>query len=141
MTGKYFLDTNFLVYCFSEDESDKSQTCQRILEKGRGEVMFVLSTQVLNEFAAVMLGKFKQPPHKIKAVINDLALLEVVTVNADLINEAIDIQTLNQLSYWDSVIIAAAKRAQCHTVITEDMQNGAILSGVRIQSPFNSGIL
>lgn len=88
-----------------------------------------------------MLGKFKQPPHKIKAVINDLALLEVVTVNADLINEAIDIQTLNQLSYWDSVIIAAAKRAQCHTVITEDMQNGAILSGVRIQSPFNSGIL
>jgi predicted nucleic acid-binding protein len=59
MTGKYFLDTNFLVYCFSEDEPEKQAACFRILQEGQGKAHFVLSTQVLAEFAAVMIGKFR----------------------------------------------------------------------------------
>jgi predicted nucleic acid-binding protein len=44
MTGKYFLDTNFLVYCFSEDEPEKQAACLRILQEGQGKAHFVLST-------------------------------------------------------------------------------------------------
>lgn len=136
MTGKYFLDTNFLVYCFSKNEQEKQEKCLALLRQAKGRVKFVLSTQVLNEFAAVMLGKFKQPPIEVKAVLDDLALFEVITIDIDQIKHAIDLHTLHQISFWDSLIISAAKSAHCHTILTEDLQHSGIISGVRIQNPF-----
>lgn len=136
MTGKYFLDTNFLVYCFSQDEPIKQQKCLEVLEQAKGSANLVLSTQVLNEFAAVMLGKFKQDPIEVKAIITDLALFEVVRIDVQLIKDAIDIFTLNKISFWDSLIVSGAKSANCHTVFTEDLQHGSTVSGIRIQNPF-----
>ncbi len=136
MTGKYFLDTNFLVYCFSQDEPHKRQKCLDILEQSKGTVSFVLSTQVLNEFAAVMLGKFKQDPMDVKAILADLALFEVVRIDVNLIKDAIDIFTLHKLSFWDSLIISGAKNAHCQIILTEDMQHDVVIAGVRIQNPF-----
>ncbi|MCB0598172.1 MAG: PIN domain-containing protein [Lewinellaceae bacterium] len=137
MTGKYFLDTNFLVYCFSQDEPEKQRKCLALLGEAKGEAEFVISTQVLKEFTAVMIGKFQQPPLEVKAIIDDLAFFEVVAIDAQLIKNAIDIHVLHQLFFWDSLILAAAKSAFCHTVLTEDLQHGAELAGVRIQSPFS----
>lgn len=136
MTGKYFLDTNFLIYCFSNDEPEKQEKCLALLREAKGSVEFVISTQVIKEFTAVMIGKFKQPPLEVKAVINDLALFEVVTIDPGLIKEGIDLHVLHQVSFRDSLILAAARFAKCHTVLTEDFQNGAELAGLRIQNPF-----
>jgi predicted nucleic acid-binding protein len=136
MTGKYFLDTNFLVYCFSKDEPEKREKCLKLLKQMQDEAKIVISTQVLKEFTAVMIGKFKQAPIEVKAIVNDLVLFEVVTIDVDRIQEAIDIHILHQLSFWDSLIISAAKSAHCQVVLTEDLQHGAVLAGVRIQSPF-----
>lgn len=136
MAGKYFLDTNFLVYCFSNDEPEKQEKCLALLKEARGRAEFVISTQVMKEFAAVMIGKFKQPPLEVKAVIDDLALFEVVTINPGLIKEGIGLHVLHRVSFWDSLILAAARSAKCHTVLTEDLQNGAELAGLRIQNPF-----
>ncbi len=136
MTGKYFLDTNFLVYCFSKDEQEKRQKCLDLLKQGKGKVGFVLSTQVLNEFAAVMIGKFKQSPMEVKAILNELALFEVITIDLNLIKEAIDIHTLNKISYWDSLIISGAKSARCQVILTEDLNHGMEIAGVRVQNPF-----
>lgn len=136
MTGKYFLDTNFIIYCFSKDEPQKQQKCLDVLEQAKGRVSFVLSTQVINEFAAVMLGKFKQGPIEVKTIISDLALFEVVRIDVKLIKDAIDIFTLHKISFWDSLIISGAKSANCHTVLTEDMQHGLEIGGVKIQNPF-----
>jgi len=137
MTGKYFLDTNFLIYCFTRDEPEKQQKCLAILRQAKGSAELVLSTQVLKEFAAVMIGKFKQPPLEVKAIIDDLALFEVVAIDAQLIKDAIDVHVLHRISFWDSLILSAAKSAHCHTVLTEDLQDGAEVAGVRIQSPFS----
>lgn len=136
MIGKYFLDTNFLVYCFSNNEPEKRQKCLDLLEQSKTGVKFVLSTQVLNEFAAVMIGKFKQDPMSIKAILNDLALFEVVPIDVNLIKDAIDIHTLHRISYWDSLILCAAKSARCHTIITEDLHHGGSIVGVQIKNPF-----
>jgi predicted nucleic acid-binding protein len=80
----------------------------------------------------------KQPPAKIKSIIEDLELFEIVQVDANLIKEAIDILTIHQLSFWDSTVLAAAKNAHCHTVLTEDMHHGARLAGLKLQNPFLS---
>ena len=136
MTGKYFLDTNFLVYCFSQDEAEKKQMCLKVLQDAKRSAQLVLSTQVINEFSAVMLGKFKQPPIQVKAIIDNLLLFEVVTIDANLIKDAIDIHTLHQISFWDSLIICGARAANCHTVLSEDMQHGKEIAGVTVINPF-----
>lgn len=114
----------------------KQQKCLEVLKQASGNASLVLSTQVLNEFAAVMLGKFKQDPFKVKATLSDLALFEVVRIDVHLIKDAIDIFTLNKISFWDSLIISGAKSANCHTILTEDLQHGAEISGIRIHNPF-----
>ncbi len=136
MTGKYFLDTNFLVYCFSADEQEKKEKCLHLLKQAQGKVKFVISTQVLNEFAAVMLGKFKQAPPEVKAILDDLALFEVIAIDLVQIKDAVDLHAQHQISFWDSLIISAAKSARCHTLLTEDLHNGGVIAGVRIQNPF-----
>lgn len=136
MTGKYFLDTNFLVYCFSEDEPEKRQKCLDILARAKDEASFVISTQVLNEFAAVMIKKFNQSPNEVKAIIKDLSLFEVVNMDTELILEAIDIHILHQISYWDSLIISGAKSARCAVILTEDLNHDQEVAGVKVQNPF-----
>ena len=136
MTGKYFLDTNFLVYCFSEDEPEKRKKCLDILARAKDEASFVISTQVLNEFAAVMIKKFNQSPIEVKAIIKDLSLFEVVNMDTELILEAIDIHILHQISYWDSLIISGAKSARCAVILTEDLNHDQEVAGVKVQNPF-----
>jgi|APTNR8051073442_1049403.scaffolds.fasta_scaffold00582_27 predicted nucleic acid-binding protein len=136
MTGKYFLDTNFLVYCFSKNEEEKQQKCLALLREAKGRVKFVLSTQVLNEFAAVMLGKLKHPPNEVKAILDDLALFEVIAIDIVQIKYAIDLHILHKISFWDSLIVSAAKSSHCHTILTEDLQHGGIIAGIRVQNPF-----
>lgn len=136
MTGKYFLDTNFLVYSFSGTEPEKRQKCIAWLEEGQERASFVISTQVLNEFIAVMTGKFHKLPLDVKSIVTDLCLFEVVIVNPAIIQQAVDIQVLNKLSFWDSLIISGAKSANCHTILTEDFTNNSSIAGVRIQNPF-----
>ena len=55
-----------------------------------------------------------------------------------LIQEAIDGSILNQLSFWDSLILAAASSAGCSTVVSEDLNSGQIVLGVKVQNPFAS---
>ncbi len=138
MTGKYFLDTNFLVYCFSEDEPEKRDKCLAILQPpGKKPPTFSISTQVVNEFASVLLGKFKMPAAEVKVLVSDLAVFEIVKTDLRLVSEAISIHALHQLSFWDSLIVSAAKAANCDTILTEDMASGATLAGVKILNPFS----
>jgi predicted nucleic acid-binding protein len=136
MKGKYFLDTNFFVYLFNKTEHIKRDTCQQLLKSVDDSIQFVISTQVLNEFNSVMLNKFNMPPIVLKGIVDDMCEYEVVNTHVNLIKKAIDIKILNQISYWDSLIISAAKSANCSTIITEDMNDGQVIEGVKIQNPF-----
>ena len=136
MTGKYFLDTNFLVYCFSYDEPEKQQKCLEILGLADEKLQFILSAQVLNEFATAMIGKFRQAPLEVKTIIDDLALFEIVPMDAALLKAAIDIHILHQISIWDSLILSAARSAGCKAILTEDLQHNSSMAGVKILNPF-----
>ena len=46
-----------------------------------------------------------------------------------------DISAFHQLSFWDSLIISTAEAARCETLLTEDMNDGQIIEGVRIVNP------
>jgi len=62
--------------------------------------------------------------------------METVQVDPGMIREAVDISILNRISFWDSLIVAAAESARCEFLYTEDLNAGQIIRGVRIENPF-----
>ena len=63
-------------------------------------------------------------------------VFEVVQVTTERILRAVDISGFHQISFWDSLIISTAEAARCETLLTEDMNDGQIIEGVRIVNPF-----
>ena len=62
--------------------------------------------------------------------------METVQVDPGMIREAVDISILNRLSFWDSLILAAAKSAHCGILYMEDLSGDQIIRGVQIENPF-----
>ena len=51
-------------------------------------------------------------------------------------SEAVDCSILNQLSFWDALMVVAAEKARCDRILTEDLSHGQVIRGVRIENPF-----
>ncbi len=49
---------------------------------------------------------------------------------------AIELHRLNRISFWDAMIVHAARLAGADILYSEDLQHGAVLGGVRIDNPF-----
>jgi predicted nucleic acid-binding protein len=68
-------------------------------------------------------------------IINSYEHFEIVTINLEIIKNAIDLSILNKLSFWDSLIISAAYSSKCKILMTEDLNHGQIINGVEIVNP------
>jgi hypothetical protein len=66
------------------------------------------------------------PPPRLASGIIDPPLLE----------HAWKIQDRYRFSFWDSLIVAAAKAASCRWLLTEDLQPGQNLDGIIVVNPF-----
>jgi predicted nucleic acid-binding protein len=136
MKGKVFLDTNVLVYLFSINEAVKRRKCQELIRYYSNDYILVWSTQIVQEFIYVMTAKLGQQPQKVKLLLNNFSEFELITNNLEMIEKAMDIQLVNQLSFWDSLVISAAKSSKCQIIITEDLHHDQVLHGGKIQNPF-----
>ena len=134
--ARFFVDTNILIYSLDASDPEKRQRCRelldRLIESGQG----VVSYQVLHECTSVMLQKMHASPIVARRIVNSFARLETVSPDLETVHLAIDLFAANQLSFWDGLIIGAAKRANCDVVLTEDMNHGQVIEGVRIHNPF-----
>ncbi len=96
----------------------------------------VLSTQVLQEYANVALRKLGLQAALVRERLSFYARFEVVTTTPALIADALDLHALRGLSFYDALIVQAAIAGGCARLLSEDMQDGAVLGGVRIANPF-----
>jgi predicted nucleic acid-binding protein len=139
--SKVFIDTNVLVYAFDRADQVKQNASIQLLQSlgedpnDRG----VISTQVLSEFFVAATKKLKMASLEVKSHIQKLQNFEVVQVTPVLIERAIDCHLLQQISFWDALIVVAAENARCEKVWTEDLNNGQLIRGVRIANPFMTG--
>jgi predicted nucleic acid-binding protein len=138
MSGKTFLDSNVLVYSVDESRAEKAKHERAVELLSAHPENLVLSTQVLQEFYVVTTRKLRPPLSGERAAraVRALAKLEVVGVDAPLVLAAVDTSRTAQLSLWDSLIIEAAGRAGCERVLSEDLNAGQVIHGVRIENPF-----
>lgn len=134
MNDNGFLDTNILVYCYTEDEPDKKQ---KAIDIASNSGMFI-STQVLTELSNTLKKKFKLDWKAIEEAVSEVSSDFNVYVNKPVtIEEACQIAGKSQYSFYDSLIIAAALSCNCKTLYSEDMQDGQVIENrLTIINPF-----
>ena len=132
---KSFVDTNILVYAHTASEPIKQEIA---LKSMRGSLS-VISTQVIKEFANVLLKQKDIDYQLIQEAINDIIdAADVISEDLDMIFASFDIHKRYKYSFYDCLIIAAAMAAKCQVLLSEDMQHGQIIDGkLRIVNPFN----
>ena len=136
MPDRVFLDANIFVYAQDAGAPDKQCKSRDIIKQLADSGDGVVSTQVMQEFFVAATRKLGVTPLAAKGVLKTFAVFEIVQASAALIHEAIDCSILNQLSFWDSLILAAAASAGCSTILSEDLNSSQTVLGVRIRNPF-----
>ena len=137
MSGKAFLDTNILLYCFDNADSRKQELARNLVNSLLDVDSVRISTQTLQEYYNVITKKLKCD--KKEALKNVERYSEIFPVHTNTVKDilsAISISVKNKLSFYDSLIIAAAKAEDCGTVYSEDLNDGQKVDGVKIVNPF-----
>ena len=130
------LDTNVLVYADASDEPAKQAQAIALVSALLRAGDAVISTQVLQEYVNVAVRKLRLPQGLIRERIAFYRRFEMVMTSPDLISDALDLHLLRGLSFYDALIVRAAVVGGCQRVLSEDLQNGAVVQGVRIENPF-----
>ena len=71
-----------------------------------------------------------------RLIIEQVSVLPVVALDLSLVRRALDTCARYQISYWDGLIVAAAERAGCARLISEDLNDGQMYNGVAVVNPF-----
>ncbi len=131
-----FIDTNVLVYIDDADDPVKREVAGQLVASHLKAGSGVISTQVLQEFVNVAMRKLLLPLDLVRLRLMTYRRLEIVPATADLIASALDVHQLHRVSFWDALIVQAARQSGCVQLLSEDMNTGAILAGVRLVNPF-----
>jgi predicted nucleic acid-binding protein len=132
-----FIDTNVLLYAVSRlpEEAEKRAIAHGILDSDD----CALSVQVLQEFyvQATRTTRVGALTHsEAKDMITVWRRFPVQAQTVEVLDRALSLKERYRLSFWDSAIIAAASILQCRTLLTEDMQHGQVVDGLRVVNPF-----
>ena len=134
MNGKPFFDTHVLIYAIAAGDS-RIGVARKLLAEGG-----VLSVQVLNEFVTVARRKYQMSWKEIRKALEDFRNLcpQIVPIVVKTHEIALRIAEQHGYRFYDSLIIAAASEAGCHTLYSEDMHDGQTIDGLTIRNPFRT---
>jgi predicted nucleic acid-binding protein len=141
MSDKTFVDSNVLVYAHDVDAREKHEIAQAILRELWSERNGVLSLQVLQEFYVNVTRKIPHPLPKpaARSVVNTYTTWCMETTPTELAT-AFRIEDENRIGFWDALIVAAASKSGARRVVSEDLNDGQVIRGVRIENPFATGM-
>ncbi len=135
---KVFIDTNILVYSMDRFDPAKRERCRSLLKSVVNDSHGVVSTQVMQEFYVTATKKLGADPLLVKDVLHAFEQFEVVVIDPTIIYSAIDCGVINRISFWDSLIVAAAESAHCEILWSEDLNDGQVIRGVRVENPLTA---
>jgi predicted nucleic acid-binding protein len=137
MSYRTFVDTNVLIYAHDVDAKAKHEAAKMVLHELWSERTGVLSMQVLQEFYVNVTRKIPYPISKESArlVVSSYAIWCVDTTAAE-ISTAFRIEDESQIGFWDALIVASALKSGAHRILSEDLNAGQTIAGVRIENPF-----
>ena len=133
--GKAFFDTNVLLYMYGADAA-KRERAQGLFRSHAHSGSLLISTQVVQEFFAAGSRKLRIPSADLRTLVSALLRLPLVVIDRPQIEMAISKETEHGISFWDSLIIAAADSGGAEVLYTEDLNHGQRYGTVLAQNPF-----
>ncbi|MEZ5673203.1 MAG: PIN domain-containing protein [Thiotrichaceae bacterium] len=134
MSKLYFVDSNIWLYA-AITGNEKSESARVLIESKS----IVISTQVINEVSFNLLRKYRYSEDEVETFIREISIschVHLLTIQTCLV--ASTIRQRYQLSFWDSMIVAAALESQCVILYSEDMQHNQRIEGkLTICNPFS----
>jgi predicted nucleic acid-binding protein len=137
MPGKYFVDTNILLYAHDRSAGLKHERARHVVEglwtSGQG----VLSTQVLQELCINLRRKVARalPVEEVRRLIQDYGSWEIVVNTPASVLQALEIEVRYQMSFWDALILQAAESSGTTLLYSEDLAEGQTYGAVQVVNP------
>jgi predicted nucleic acid-binding protein len=137
MNAKTFIDTNVLIYAYDVDAPRKRAIASSILRQLWDDRSGAVSLQVLQEFYVNVTRKIPRLLSKpsARALVDSYVMWCVDTTPAEVM-AAFQIEDEAGIGFWDALIVAAARKAGAARLLTEDLNAGQVIAGVRIENPF-----
>ena len=138
MSGKFFIDTNVLVYAHDRTSGIKYQKARSLAQELWEGENAVISTQVLQELYAALRRRANFPlsPDEAEQVLRDYFEWEIVVNTRESILRAVALEIRYKISFWDALILQAAETAEAEIVYTEDLSHGQAYGPVTVINPF-----
>ena len=136
MSARSFFDTNVLVYADDKDASTKQRRAVELVAEHRRAGTGVVSLQVLQEYFVTVTRKLHLDADIARRKVELLAEFDVAAPDLADVLAAIDLHRLHGFSFWDALVIRAAKQSGCTVLLTEDLKDRREVDGVRIVNPF-----
>ena len=136
MSDKVFLDRNIVIYSYSEDEPEKQEIANDILEQYNNQI--IISNQVINELSNTLFRKFKLNADEVRETVLELNdNFPIVNFNLQTQLKGIELKGKYKLQFYDSMILATALENGCNIVFSEDMQHNQVIENrLTIINPF-----
>ena len=131
-----FVDTNVLIYFIDSRNTAKQSIARAVLANAIGSRQYVISAQVLNEFANIALKKLGMTEDEVRQCIEAFQHIHVVFQQSGWAVRALEIRKQYGLQFYDSLMLAAAEFVGCDEILTEDLNDGQIYCGVKAVNPF-----
>ena len=139
-TELVFVDTNVLLYARDDRYPDKQKAAAHWLATLARRDALIVSPQILGELHnAILRGKVVVGEGEMQRMTAALQPFSHGATDLELIGQAWKIRNETTFQWWDCVILAAAIRAGCRYLLSEDYQHGRTVRGTTILNPFAVG--
>ena len=136
MTAPVFVDSNVLIYALDRGDLKKQEAARawrtELWKSHSGRISF----QILQEFYVNVAQKWPSASEQARAEVRDLLAWRPAPIDGAILERAWRMQDRYQLSFWDALIVAAAKSLACRYLLTEDLQANQELDGITVINPF-----
>jgi predicted nucleic acid-binding protein len=136
MNGLAFFDTNILVYTDDQSSPDKQTRAIELFMDRQRQGLAVISLQVLQEYFVAVTRKLGVDAELAQQKVQILSRGRVVRFAENDVIASIELHRLTRISFWDAMIVHAARIAGATKLYTEDLQHGSTIGGVSIVNPF-----
>jgi predicted nucleic acid-binding protein len=132
MNANVFVDTCVLTYAFVEDDPRHLRALEILVAGG------IISVQVLNELANICRKKLRMDWKETAGAVSSVRsfCFTTISLTPEIHVSGMRIAQRYNFSVYDGMILAAALEAGCTTLLTEDLQHGQMIDGLRIVNPF-----
>ncbi|HEY2017799.1 MAG TPA: PIN domain-containing protein [Bryobacteraceae bacterium] len=136
MRSLAFFDTNILVYCDDAAVPSKRDRAIHLFAEHQRSGLAVISLQVMQEYFSAITRKLGVDAELAQRKVEILARGRVVRFTEDDVIGAIELHRLTRISFWDAMIVRAAKTGGAGFLYSEDLQHGSVIGGVKVINPF-----